>query len=105
MASGVFIGLAAPGLAEWAAPVLPYTVAAMMTIAAIRISAKDFADTLRRWHVVTSLVVWLLVVSPLVVLSVTWLIPTASADSDGFDHDCCLSAAHVDRWPCLDARV
>lgn len=74
MASGVFIGLAAPGLAEWAAPVLPYTVAAMMTIAAIRISARDFADTLRRWHVVTSLVVWLLVVSPLVVLSVTWLI-------------------------------
>ena len=74
MASGVFIGLAAPGLAEWAAPVLPYTVAAMMTIAAIRISAKDFADTLRRWHVVTSLVVWLLVVSPLVVLGVTWLI-------------------------------
>lgn len=74
MASGVFIGLAAPELAEWAAPALPYAVAAMMTIAAIRISSKDFADTLRRWHVVTSLVAWLLVVSPLLVLGMTWLI-------------------------------
>lgn len=67
---GVFIGLALPGLADLARPLLAPSVVLLLFAALLRVDWAAMSGYIRRPHVAALLIVWLLLVCPIV----TWFL-------------------------------
>jgi BASS family bile acid:Na+ symporter len=72
MAAGIFLGLLLPDLADFAAPVLAPTVAAILGLSLVRLHAAELVARLRRRWLVAIALVWQLLGSAVVVWLVTW---------------------------------
>lgn len=66
LAAGVFLGLAWPGLASWAAPLLAPSVFVLLTAALLRLDAAALRRQAARPAAALLLVAWLLALSPAV---------------------------------------
>ena len=72
MAAGIFLGLLFPGLAAAASPILAPTVAAILSLALVRLRGADVLARLsRRWLVALALL-WQLIGSAVLIWLVTW---------------------------------
>lgn len=65
MAGGVFLGLVLPDLAAILRPLLTVAVWGLLFLAMLRIEFRDLIERMRRPMLVISLVVWMLIVTPL----------------------------------------
>ncbi len=68
--AGVFIGLALPGLASVARPLLAPAVVTILCVTLLRIDWRQMREYTRRPLLASGLTLWLMVISPIV----TWLI-------------------------------
>ncbi len=64
MAGGVFLGLVLPDLAAILRPMLTVAVWGLLFLAMLRIEFRDLIERMRRPMLVISLVVWMLIVTP-----------------------------------------
>ena len=79
VAGSIFVGLLLPGLAEIARPAFPVAVFSMLTIAMIRMdlpAAKAYAT---RPGLIVTTTVWMMVVTPVVLVGAAWLFDPAPA--------------------------
>lgn len=72
LAAGVFLGLAAPGLASSARPFLVPAIAAMLTLSLLRLEPAAVGRALRQPRRVVPAVGFVLLVSPLVGFAAAW---------------------------------
>lgn len=70
---GVFLGLAAPGLARLAGPLLPATVVLLLALSLIRLNARDVFAVVRRPAVMAAIFAWQLLICPVAATAVIWL--------------------------------
>ena len=83
LAAGIFLGLALPPLAQLLRPLLTPSVVMLLALTFLRMDWAAVATHLRRPLPATLLIVWLLVVSPAVMVLATRLagLPTGLADA------------------------
>ncbi|MDW3204720.1 MAG: hypothetical protein R8L07_04185 [Alphaproteobacteria bacterium] len=78
LALGVMIGLAAPGLAEIARPLLAPSIWILLTLAAVRIDPAQSIAHIRRPGAVLATLLWMLVVTPLLAWGILTMLPVDS---------------------------
>lgn len=78
LALGVLIGLAAPGLAEVARPLLAPSIWILLTLAALRIDPAQSLAHIRKPGAVLATLTWMLIVTPLIAWGILTVMPVDS---------------------------
>ncbi|MEQ8832727.1 MAG: hypothetical protein RLW87_23180 [Alphaproteobacteria bacterium] len=78
LALGVLIGLAAPGLAEIARPLLAPSIWILLTLAAVRIDPAQSIAHIRRPGAILATLAWMLTITPLLAWGILTLTPVGS---------------------------
>ena len=68
---GVFLGLAAPGLARLAGPLLAPTVIALLALSLIRLDGREVLAVTRRPATMAAIFAWQLLISPVLATGVS----------------------------------